>query len=239
MSGHPRAESSLRCFPKPPPLARKAGWVDHWLQSFDRRSLQLDAKREEALACLIPALLCGEQSAQQVFHAQAKQVRNGEFGRMAAALTWIEQEEDAHERVLQGLAERVTRPRDLHRRKRRAQRFYASLARDVSMAEHFARIEALDSCVCTIMHSLARAQSRRDHPLSHLFDSIKDDEARHVGISRRYATALGIESPGRLAQRRLLGNAIVDFLAPEADNFESMGVDPDRLFQRLKGSGGR
>lgn len=61
MSGHPRAASSLRCFPKPPPLAPKAGWVDDWLQTLDRRSLQLDANREEALACLIPALLCGEQ----------------------------------------------------------------------------------------------------------------------------------------------------------------------------------
>ena len=234
MNSNPGQVYPLRCFPGSRRVPAAVGWVERWLTQFSSAGLQLQGLQEEALSRLIPLLLCGEQSAQQVFHRQANSMRESARSELSAVLACIEVEESAHERALQALATRVVTPVDLHLRKRRAQRFYSSLARNASLAQHFARIEALDSGVCRIMHSLSRAHGSGDHPLYHLFDNIKSDEARHVGVSRRYASMLGISGADCERERAMIGGALVDFLRPEAAAFECLGVDADRLFRRLE-----
>jgi hypothetical protein len=216
-----------------PPLA-DGGWLGRWMQQTAAANWHLGSAQEAALAGLVPLLLCGEQSAQTVFSQQATQLRRNSQTKMAQVLLAIEREEDQHERALQYLAGRLVAPPDIHGRKRRAQRFYTAMARDASPAEHFARIEALDSAVSRIMHSLSRASWGNTHPLYFLFDAIKADEARHVGVSRRYATELGISAAERARQRQLIGCRIVEFLLPDAAAFECIGVDPDKLFRLLQ-----
>jgi hypothetical protein len=227
------AVEPLRCFAKPPGLIPRSGWVDRWQLQYPEGSWCLPAPQEQALSSLVPLLLCGEQSAQQVFHHQAGQLRLGTKKTLALVLQQIEQEEEAHERALQGLAAALCVSPDLHQRKRRSQQFYASLARDVSLGQHFARIEILDACVCRIMHALSRASWGESHPLYYRFDASKAAEARHVGSSRRYGKMLGIGDVQREQERRLIGTLIVDFLAPDAAAFECLGVDPARLFKQL------
>ena len=227
------AAAPLRCFARPPGLTARPGWVDRWQMQFPAGSWHLPALQEQALSSLVPLLLCGEQSAQQVFHHQAGQLQMSAQKALAAALYQIEQEEEAHERALQGLAASLCVSLDLHQRKRRSQHFYASLARDASLGQHFTRIEILDACVCRIMHALSRASWGVSHPLYHLFDAIKADEARHVGISRRYGRMLGIGDAETEREKRLIGALIVDFLSSDAAAFECLGVDPARLFKQL------
>ena len=229
-------ESQLRCFPRPEAQVPVAGWLEAWQAQYPRADWQVDAQ-EEALSCLIPLLLCGEQSAQLVFHEHANRARANVPTALAAALRRIEREEESHERALQGLAASVCSPPDLHRRKRKAQAFYASLGRGANLAEQFSRIESLDSCVCRIMCALARGQRKTSHALYHLFDAIKADEARHVGVSRQYARRLGIGRAARARQRQLVGELIVELLQPEAELFEGLGVDADRLFAELTPGG--
>lgn len=197
--------------------------------------MALDSTRQESLARLVPSLLCGEQSAQFIFHAQVQRNYSA-LSNIAEEFRRIEFEEDVHERALQCLAAELPVPADLHLLKRRSQRFYTALSRDASLGQHFARIAALDSCVCRIMASLAQAQGSRHTGLYHLFTRIKQDEARHVGVSRRCAAQLSINDAGLHKQRREIGNRIVEFLLPEADEFESLGVDADILFKHLAGS---
>lgn len=227
------ATEPLRCFAKPPGLTARPGWVDRWQRQYPGGSWHLPTPQEQALSSLVPLLLCGEQSAQQVFHHQAGQLQLGAQKTLAVALQQIEQEEEAHERALQGLAAALCISPDLHQRKRRSQQFYASLARDVSLGQHFARIEILDACVCRIMHALSRASWGESHPLYYLFDAIKVDEACHVGTSRRFGKMLGIGNAERERERRMIGALIVDFLSPDAAAFECLGVDPARLFKQL------
>lgn len=224
----------LRCFPRPAALLPPPGtdWPLTWGRKFAGERVDLSSPQSDALGRLIPALLCGEQSAQYIFHQYALSPHRGVQG-LLRELAVIEREEEVHERALQWLSGQVGPPADLHLRKRKAQRFYSSLARDVDLGQHFASIAALDSCVCRIMDSLATAQRDRCPALYHLFSAIKQDEARHVGVSRRCAALLGVDQGERAMQRARIGTAIVPFLQADGDAFESLGVDADRLFRQL------
>lgn len=229
------ASYQLRCFPKPASAAEGQGWLPELLRQYPVSSWRLSHRQQEALARLIPMLLCGEQSAQFVFNGHAAQIRQGESIEVQRALRRIEAEEAVHERALQTLASILPPPDDLHRLKRRAQRFYTGLGQGVTLAEHFARIEALDSGVCRIMQALVLGDWGSAPALPLMFDAIKRDEARHVGISRSYALNLGIDPRTREHQRRHIADQLVAYLGTEAAAFEPLGVDADRLFAGLAG----
>lgn len=226
---------ALRCFPKPAAPQPGRDWLVSWRSEFAGALGGMNPRRREALARLIPALLCGEQSAQFIFHHYAANPHPRMQG-MLGKLAMIEREEDVHERALQWLSLQVGQPPDQHLRKRKAQRFYSALARNVDLGQHFASIAALDSCVCRIMDSLASAQRGHSPALYQLFNAIKQDEARHVGVSRRCAVLLGIGRRERDRQRASIGDVIVPFLQADGDAFEALEVDPDRLFRQLAGA---
>ena len=66
--------------------------------------LAITSSQEEALARLLPALLCGEQSAIAVFHAEALRLSQAARSASLAVFGAIEADEGAHEVSLQILA---------------------------------------------------------------------------------------------------------------------------------------
>ncbi len=103
---HPNQPSDrYRCFDLP--FGRsptKPAWFNRWRTAFSEQSLAITSSQEEALARLLPALLCGEQSAIAVFHAEALRLSQAERSASLAVFSAIEADEGAHEASLQTLA---------------------------------------------------------------------------------------------------------------------------------------
>ena len=185
----------------------------------------------EACARLATVLLCGEQSAIQVFSAE---VRRGRAPAAAlSALQAIEQDELLHERALLAFCEYLPTPDDAHRLKRRAQRFFAGLGRADDMAQHLGRVSHLDSAVCKIMWHVEKSALSSVSPLRRIATQIKNDEARHVAVTRNYAAALGLSTHKRLDEGFTIAEGLIEVLEPLTDSFETVGVDSDRLFSHI------
>jgi len=205
-----------------------ADWHAHMQSAGPRMS---DAEME-ASARLASVLLCGEQSAIQIFSAE---VRRGNAPAVALkALHEIELDEQLHEQALQALCEHLPRPDDLHALKRRAQRFFLGLGRIDDMARHFGQISHLDSAVCKIMWHVENCAIERASPLRRIATQIKIDEARHVSVSRRYAASLGLSKTGQQDDGDAITEQLIDMLGVLVDSFETIGVDSDKLFAHLR-----
>ena len=210
---------------------------DDWHAHLGQVGPRMSDAEMEACARLSTVLLCGEQSAIHIFSAE---VRRGRAPAVALdALRAIERDEHLHEWALQAFCDHLPRPGDAHALKRCAQRFFASLGRIEDMARHFGQIAHLDSAVCKIMWHIERSSVERLSPLRWIATRIKNDEARHVGVSRRYAASLGLDSRARDEDRERIAGGLVDMLSPLSDDFEVVGVDTDRLFEHICRTPGR
>ena len=189
----------------------------------------------EAAARLVTVLLCGEQSAIQVFAREA--ARHQERRQAVADLLAIERDEYRHEQALLDLQSWLPTMPDQHRVKRKAQRFFASLGRTDELGLRFAQIGQLDTAVCKIMYHVERGSLKKSAALSRVATSIKMDEARHVAVAREYARGLGINLRASRERVEYVNDQLVDVLSLVADSFEAIGVDSDRLFRHLKGMG--
>lgn len=191
----------------------------------------------EACARLATVLLCGEQSAIQVFSAE---VQRGLAPAAALnALQAIEHDERLHESALRAFCEYLPVPADAHALKRRAQRFFAGLGRVSNIAQQFTRISHLDSGVCKIMWHVERSAFSSLSPLRRIAEQIKTDEARHVVVTRRYAATLGQKADRRRDDGVAIAEGLVDMLGPVTDSFETVGVDSDRLFSHIRSARAR
>ena len=186
----------------------------------------------EACARLTTVLLCGEQSAIQIFSAE---VRRGRAPAEALnGLRAIEYDEQLHEQALRAFREYLPRPDDAHALKRRAQRFFAGLGRSRDMARHFGQISHLDSAVCKIMWHVENSSIESLSPLRRMATQIKNDEARHVSVSRRYAASLGLTANNKDDDSIIITEGLIDMLDTLTDSFETVGVDSDRLFAHIR-----
>jgi len=190
----------------------------------------------EALGALLPSMLCGEESAVRVFYNEGDRVGADLFNAGSRTLLRIAAEEEHHERLLRLLEEQTPPPGDAGAGRTRARRYFMSLhCRDIG--EHFSRIAALDSGVCLIMHDLTRPAS----PLGgvatvrRMLRRIHADEARHVAFSHAYAGFFGVDARRDGASFELVRRGLVELMRPCGAAFERLGVDPDRLFARLRG----
>ena len=194
--------------------------------------LCLAPSHQEALAELLPILLCGEESAALAF---ARLSNDGEFSRRARAeLEQIGNDEQHHERQLRSLRQALPPVPDDDEVRRAARGFFARV-RGRDLGEHFARIAALDSGVCVLLGAL-RGRGLpldADANVHAMLSQIHGDEARHVMVSRRYARllldkrhayAVGLDMRERLAALMALRGAAL----------EALGVDADRLLKRLR-----
>jgi len=186
----------------------------------------------DACARLATVLLCGEQSAVQIFAAE---VQRGAAPRDALhMLRVIELEEQLHERALRAFCNYLPDAADGHALRRRAQRFFLRLGRNDDIAKHFSHIAHLDSAVCKIMRHVENSSIDRVSPLRRIATQIKNDEARHVAVSRKYARLLGIPTQERDDGAAAINDGLVEMLSPLADSFEIVGVDSDRLFRQIR-----
>lgn len=229
-----QASDRYRCFDLPFGRSQtKPAWFNRWRRAFSEQSLAITSSQEEALARLLPALLCGEQSAIAVFHAEALRLSQAARSASLAVFSAIEADEYAHEASLQTLANTLPTAADGTAIRRRSQLFFGRLGRIESVAHHFAQVAQLDSATCAVMWYLQHSSVGGDSMLGTLAERIKRDEARHVSISRKYAFALGIARN----EYRTLGQAIradlTCLLRHVADSFDAIGIDPDRLFDKI------
>jgi hypothetical protein len=189
------------------------------------------------LSRVLPALVCGEESAVNVFHREGRRLGAGAWRDVRRALAGIEAEERGHHAMLQWVRGRLPAAPDLAATAARTRWFFRRMqSRDVAV--HFARIVELDSAVCRVMHAVGRSDRiapRRT--LRAVFRQIQREESRHVRVSRRRCHDLGLTPAAVAADRDRVRRELVALLAPTADAFDAIGVDPDRLFRSIRGHG--
>jgi hypothetical protein len=178
-----------------------------------------------ALATLIPLLGCGEEAAAIAFDglSQSSDVQ------ASAALNAIASEERVHDALLRQLASALPEPVNHREMMRAARRFHIDLGNGGADL-HLARIAALDSAVCTVLSRLTRIDTplRADPVIANTLIGIRDDEVRHVAVSRRLALTRGHVKRLRAAATDARAS-LARILMLAADAFEALGVDPDRL----------
>lgn len=187
----------------------------------------------EAIATFVPFLLCGEESAVHVFHREARRVRSQDVAAQALMMR-IAGEEKVHEAMLARLARELPEPKCLEATRLSGHEFYIGMA-DSNPGIHFARIAALDSCVSKIMAALCSAARIIRVPAVHrVFARVRSDEASHVRISRQHVTDLGHPRTVLNEEADRVCPRLANFIQPTGDAFEYLGIDPDRLFRRIR-----
>lgn len=188
--------------------------------------VRLPSRKAQAVANLIPILGCGEESASFAFERIAQECVADIPG--SAALAMIGQEEAAHEAILRALSAALPPAIGFAERKKAARNFHLRLGRG-SVAERLACIAATDAAVCLVLGRLVRPGTglAEDVQTAASLRRIRDDEARHVGISRKLAIARG--DIGLTAVAAEARKALSAVLTLAADDFEALEFDPQWL----------
>lgn len=226
--------STGMCFPHrvPTALCHRTVAPTHLRVARLKDSLsELSETQVTALGQLLPSLLCGEESAFQVFWREGHRASNVQISRSEALANQIALEELEHERLLQDLRSCCPVPSDVASTLLRTRRFFLRMAsRDPAV--HFARVAALDSGVCVALSSLVRPLSRAT-ALIEIFNRIRSDEARHVRFSHRHAYELGADKSLLANTAARIRGELVALLYPFGNSFEGLGLDADQLFRRI------
>jgi hypothetical protein len=221
--------------------------ITQWLATHQHTEFNLSILQRNALANLIPLLLCGEQSAVHVFNHEYRRLEESTNQPMSSHdthsrnnqlamqnLQRIEADERLHEQALQFILQTLPKSNDQHKIKRKAQQFYANIQQySASVAQHFWLISQLDACVCILMNSVARS-SIKDSPLAQLFNLIKKDEARHVKIAKQYSLLLAQNTPTQvLGAKGQVQHQLVQLLKTQSSAFEHLKIDSNTLFNAI------
>ena len=187
------------------------------------------------IAGLLPAMVCGEESAVMVFSNERARVDEELFADSKQMLDRIAREEERHEGLLRSLASMLPVVEHDEQVRREARRFFLGLKAQ-EVGDHFSRIAWLDSGVCVIFARLIASGSPvRSAPALHrALRRILRDEASHVAFSRRYAAHLGVKAAADKGSFHLVRGGLVSLLEPCGHSFEKLGIDPDDLFRELK-----
>lgn len=182
----------------------------------------------QAFADLLPVLLCGEESASLAFDGLAAA---GDAS-VAPVLARIAEEERGHDALLSGIRAALPEATDLPSIRAKARQFYRRLQERDSV-RHLARITALDSAACTIIAALVRPRYgiSSDPRIAGRLRFILGEEVGHVRLGIAFSATLG---PDRGAIHEETRMALCELLSPCADRFETLAVDPDVLFRRLR-----
>jgi hypothetical protein len=195
--------------------------------------IQLRASHAEATACLLPLLLCGEESASIVFSS----LRVTTLPLPTLALQAVAHDEQQHEcwlrELANALATTLSTPTSTTPMQREARRFFVQLQHR-NAGVQFARIAALDSAVCLILSELHKAERPLgQEPLFRdTLQRIHRDEARHVAVTRDYTKMLVARSTA-METAEAVRISLVQLLETGAAAFETLQVDSQRLFKRL------
>ena len=195
-------------------------------------ALRLATRHQEALAKLLPLLLCGEESAALVF---ARFARDSALSSCARGeLKRIGEDERCHERELQALRQALPQVPVDDNVDRQTRRFFVRLAGE-DLGTRFARIAALDSGVCEILGAV-RARGlplRQDAAVCGILARIHQDESRHVVVSRRYARLL-LDRHQAYTVAAEMREQLATLMTLRCAALADLGADPERLLARLR-----
>lgn len=185
---------------------------------------------EQALANLLPLLMCGEASAERLFEDLATRLEHRLDVLSCAALRSIGQDEVRHGLLLADISARLPPPGNVQAG-RHALRFLRGLHCSDS-AIRLTRVAALDAAVCLVLSTLVRRGNALDaHPsVQRVLQSIRGDEGRHVRIARHAARRLGLSPARENEEREQVWCGFVALLDRARGELQLLGVDIDRLF---------
>jgi hypothetical protein len=221
-----RAARSPHCFAVPDRIVTGRSSLVLALPEGDRAAI--------ALATLLPLLGCGEEAASLAFDGLAHHYRDDDA--TSRALTAIARDERVHDVLIGAMLHALPDVPADRALLQDARHFHIVMARGGS-GLHLARIAALDAAVCVLLGRLLREGRSLAvlHMVAPVLNRIRNDEARHVRLSRRLALDLGTSSAMRdvAAEAR---EALADMLSPVGEALEVLGVDAgslDRDIRRL------
>lgn len=181
-----------------------------------------------ALSRLLALLGCGEEAACLAFDRL-----QGSAPHHALALASVAHDERVHDALLRGLMQSLPPTPTAFPAIAAMRGIHIRLGRSCLLAQ-CAGIAALDSAVCTLLSALLKAGSNIPplSPLRPVLRRIRDDEARHVALTRRIAlTGKNIAVQRDVAARTRHDLALV--LEDVAGDFEQLGADPATLLASI------
>ncbi|MGX9520435.1 hypothetical protein HOP38_08615 [Vibrio mediterranei] len=223
------------CFPAVPLDVPSESPVRYWLHEYQHRLLEFTDMERKALSRLLPLLVCGEQSSQWVFYNESVRKKESPLAIAANDFERIVADEKYHEEALEWVRHQIEEPADILAIKRRSQRFFASLGARKTFEEHFAQIACLDALVCKLMLFIEKGSLGPHHPFTLLCRAIKQDEARHVSVSKLHAIELGYDKSRWRELNTNISDKLYELLNTERDAFEVLGVNLDMIFETKEG----
>ena len=184
-----------------------------------------------AHAVLVSLLRLGERSAGFAFERLARSTKIATSDPYRALLAQVAQDERRHDCELAAVAGDAIRLR----MNNSSRRFFLGL-HDRDIRIHLARIAALDGCVCQIVTQVLSGSllAPQDAGLRRTLERIRHDEGRHVRIARRAAQRYGASDALLCEIDHQTRNAFCAVLAPHAEDFQALGIDPQRLLNRMR-----
>jgi hypothetical protein len=186
---------------------------------------------KQALANLMPLLICGEETAVLVFDDLAEALKNKLSDALIQDLKSITLDEIRHSDDLEELREHL--PDTLDRRAVYRVAVFLKVLKSDDPINQLALLASLDAAVCQLLSTLLRA----GNPLSScsqvtdILRRIQLDEARHVRITRDSYLSLGLSCQEySLAQSKVL-KAFIALLKPAKNDFAYLGIDIESLFK--------
>jgi hypothetical protein len=210
-----------------------------WQVPEPRSMLAMPTPAAQALADLMPLLLCGEESAEFVFANAIPELPQHLDPVLPVELAHIADDERRHGMYLSALRSRLPPPAD-RGATRQATRFLRKLA-TTDLGLHLARVAALDASFCQVLAEVCRPGSEiaAVPDVLDLFRRIRSDEGRHVRVSRQCAAALGVTAQTEYAERSWVVREFAALMTVAAPAFDAVGVDMQRLLDRLERTGTR
>ena len=182
----------------------------------------------EPLARLLSLLGCSEEAAYLSFeHLQRLHPAAHD------ALGAIAQDERQHDALLRGLLARLPDPGPVTPALAAMRGVHTGLDRSDPRLQ-CAAIVALDSALCLLLSQMLRRGSAvaMCAPLRNSLSRIRDDEARHVAVTRAIALSEGRRRQLRDVAAQLRAD-LASALALAADDLELLGFDPDRMLAAI------
>ncbi|MGL6260886.1 hypothetical protein [Vibrio sp. WXL210] len=225
------------CFPSVPVeapstfAANSESPVRAWLEQYQTSEFLFSDAQAHALSRLLPLLVCGEQSSQWVFYNESQRQKSHSIEVTAQDdFERIVLDEKYHEQALECVRSQIGEPVDILSIKRRSQRFFASLGARKTIEEHFAQIACLDALVCKLMLFIEKGRLAPQHPFVLLCRAIKQDEARHVSVSKKHALRLGYDKSKWREMDAVISQRLFELLNTERTAFLEIGVQLDDIF---------
>jgi 1,2-phenylacetyl-CoA epoxidase catalytic subunit len=181
-------------------------WTD---MAVDSHGLN-DSQRQD-LADVLPYLACGEASAVHAFSGRLSQ----QLPLAArATLSAIVQDEMGHALWIEALQKTLPPPQ----RPPQAARLLMFFRRleSAQPAEHLAHVAALDRAVCQLLHPMLRRGGviSQAPDLHRALCALRQDEARHVRMSRAMAQQLGMSAGRQALLNQSIGARLLSLLQP-------------------------